>query len=127
MLLDRIPDMIAEKQRQVRKEAESRPDPEKRITALKRRIDRLKELYLAEEIGLEEYRADKASYMAEIAELEKERSSKHDNYDRILTLFVPDLKDRYQTWEKEDRRHFWRQIIKEIRFDKDRNITVEFL
>ena len=127
MLLDRIPDMITEKQRQVRKEAESSPDPSKRIAALKRKIDRLKELYLAEEIGLEEYRADKANYMAEIAELEKERSSKHDNYDHILTLFVPDLKDRYQTWEKEDRRHFWRQIIKEIRFDKDRNITVEFL
>ena len=92
ILLDRIPDMITEKQRQVRKEAESRPDPAKRIAALKRKIDRLKELYLAEEIGLEEY-----------------------------------SKDRYQTWEKEDRRHFWRQIIKEIRFDKDRNITVEFL
>ena len=126
-LLDSIPMMIEEKRKQFAVEAETRPDPSKRIAAIKRKIDRLKDLYIAEEINLDEYKKDKAEYMKELEALEEVKAEPQKDYSKILTLFTPDLKDKYWTWEREERRAFWRQIIKEIRFDKDRNITVEFL
>jgi len=126
-LLDSIPTMIEEKRKQFAVEAETRPDPSKRIAAIKRKIDRLKDLYIAEEINLDEYKKDKAEYMKELEALEEVKAEPQKDYSKILTLFTPDLKDKYWTWEREERRAFWRQIIKEIRFDKDRNITVEFL
>lgn len=125
LLLDRIPDMIEEKQRAIREEAKKVPDPTKRIEKLHRRLDRLKDLYLAEEIELHEYKADKAKLMAELESLENQKSVP--DYSKTLTLFTADLRDRYQSWSPETRRSFWRGIIREIRFDKDRQITVEFL
>lgn len=125
LLLDQLPGMIEEQQRQVTQEAARCPDSSKQIAAIRRKIDRLKELYIAEEITLDEYRADKARYMQELGELEKMKTDAEPS--KILTLDVSDLRDRYYSWGPEARRSFWRGIIREIRFDKDRQITVEFL
>ena len=36
-------------------------------------------------------------------------------------------KDVYQSLKKEDKRALFRSVIKEIRFDKDNNISIDFI
>ena len=76
-------------------------------------------------LTLDEYKAEKAKIEAELTSLEVVEPVR--DYSGIIALIGDDLEERYQAWAEEERRHFWRQIIKEIRIGKDRKITVEFL
>lgn len=126
LLLDRLPDLIEEEQRTVAQDREKIQDNSKKIAAIRKKIDRLKDLYLAEEISMSEYKSDKAAYLEELALLEDSQPEPQKDYSRTLQIFR-DAKDTYSTKTQEECRAFWRSIIRKITIDKDRNITVEFL
>ena len=98
---------------------------EKQKAALEKKIERLKVLFVNEEISLEEYRVDKATLMKQIEELAPVEPSEPPQ--AILALQGMDVKAIYEMLTKEEKRRFWRGIIKEIRVDHDGNIFYEFL
>ena len=98
-----------------------------RIAALERRIDKLKELFINELITLDEYKQDKAQIQSEIADL-KAVQGRTDVDTKSLQEFLDQPFERlYDTFSDAEKRFFWRSIIKEIRFGKDRKYEVIFL
>ena len=90
-----------------------------------KKIERLKVLFVNEEISLEEYRVDKATLMKQIEDLAPVTPSEPPQ--AILALQGLNISKIYEMLTKEEKRRFWRGIIKEIRVDHDGNIFYEFL
>lgn len=103
---------------------ERKTDPKKKIKALERKIDRLKELYVNDLISLDEYKTDRERYEAEITALSAPYSPKKN----VLKGFIgKDVETLYKGFTAEEKRLFWRSIVKNIRMDKNRALTVEYL
>ena len=97
---------------------------ERQKASLEKKIERLKVLFVNDEITLEEYRVDKATLMEQIAELAPVTPSEPPQ--AVLQLQGLNISEIYETLTKSERRAFWRGIIKEIRFDKNRNFFFEW-
>lgn len=92
--------------------------------AIRRKLSRLKELYVNEIIDLEEYRRDYELYTAQLAErtapaAEEERP----NFEAVEAILASGFRKIYDGLEREEKRTLWRSVIKEIRVDKERQIT----
>lgn len=92
--------------------------------AIRRKLSRLKELYVNEMIDLEEYRRDYELYTAQLAErtapaAEEERP----NFEAIEVILDTGFRKIYDGLEREEKRTLWRSVIKEIHVDKERQIT----
>ena len=92
--------------------------------AIRRKLSRLKELYVNEMIDLEEYRRDYELYTAQLAErtapaAEEERP----NFEAVEAILANGFRKIYDGLEREEKRTLWRSVIKEIRVDKERQIT----
>ena len=124
-LLDMLPNVIVEQIEVNEKKKAPVVNYERQRAALEKKIDRLKVLFINEEISLEEYKADKAELLDQIASLAPVKPSEPPQ--AILALQGLNISEIYKTFTKEERRAFWRGIIKEIRFDKERNLFFEFL
>lgn len=99
-------------------------DHKKQIAAIRGKMDRLKELYVNDLISLDEYKTDKERYAATIEELEKQQAVDVGKYKELLET---DIESLYAGMTAEEKRFFWRSIIKEIRFGTDRKYQVIFL
>lgn len=119
MLLEMLPKLIIEQVEINEKKQQPVISYEKQKAALEKKIERLKVLFVNDEISLEEYRVDKATLMKQIEELAPVTPSEPPQ--AILALQGLNLSEIYETLTKEEKRRFWRGIIKEIRFDKERN------
>lgn len=99
-----------------------------KIAALEEKIERLKTLYVEGLIDIEEYKHDKALYLGRIADLSAD-VDKPPRLDQntLKSLNGADFRDVYASLSREERRRFWRGIIKEIRFGLDKRIEVDFL
>ena len=97
--------------------------------AIRRKLSRLKELYVNEMIDLEEYRRDYELYTAQLAErtapsAEEERP----NFEAVEAILASGFRKIYDGLEREEKRTLWRSVIKEICVDKERQITgISFL
>lgn len=97
--------------------------------AIRRKLSRLKELYVNEMIDLEEYRRDYELYTPQLAErtapsAEEERP----NFETIEAILETGFRKIYDGLEREEKRTLWRSVIKEIHVDKERQITrISFL
>ena len=92
--------------------------------AIRRKLSRLKELYVNEMIDLEEYRRDYELYTAQLAErpaihAEEERP----NFEAVEAILAKGFRSIYDNFEPEEKRTLWRSVIKEIHVDKERQIT----
>lgn len=100
----------------------------KLIEATERKMTRLKDLYVNELIGLDEYRRDLGEYQKQIeeykAELLKDQSA---GREKLKELVGQNLADWYWTLTDLEKRTLWRGIIKEIWFGADKSIDVIFL
>lgn len=97
------------------------------ISALKAKLKRLKDLYLNELISLEEYKADFQTYNQKIEALtlESEKSAKPD-LSALENALNKDWKRIYKDVGREDKRDFWRVVIREIRVYRNRHIEYDF-
>lgn len=124
-LMDNIRPMIKDIVLSYEVEQGKQRDTRSRIKNAQTRIDRLKELYINGLIGLEEYKADRERLETQLAEIEEPEPVKDMSY--LVGLLDTDIESLYWGMSPEEKRYFWRSIIKEIRFGKDRQIKIDFL
>lgn len=95
---------------------------------IRRKLSRLKELYLNELIDIEEYKRDYDLYNAMLAEKPAQEEGPRPDFEAIEALLSQDFRQIYDTLEREEKRTLWRSVIKEIRIDNDQQIVgISFL
>lgn len=125
MLIDMLPDLIVEQVEMHKKRSAPVVSYERQKASLEKKIERLKVLFVNDEISLEEYRVDKATLIKQIEELAPVTPSEPPQ--AVLQLQGLNISEIYETLTKTERRAFWRGIIKDIRFDHDRHFYFDFL
>ena len=83
-------------------------------------------MYVNDLISLEEYKVDKAAYTAQLDELPVETAPEKD-LTALRRFLALDLDTVYTSMTPEEKRYLWRSVIKEIRVDEQRNVTIIFL
>jgi len=126
-LLAKLPEFITKEIADVELERRKpKPKPKYNITALKERLRRLNVAYMAGNIPDDEYLRDDAEIKALIALAENEAPPPEKDIEPIRKLLNTDVKDIYSTLDAEEKRRFWRSIIKEIRLDENQISSVVF-
>ena len=92
-------------------------------TALKLKLTRLKELYVNDLIDIEEYKKDYEIYTSALQQLPESQAETPPDFSAVERLLQSDFKSIYDTLTREEKRTLWRSVIKEIRIDKENNIT----
>lgn len=96
------------------------------ISAVKGKLSRLKDLYLNDLITLEEYKADKEAFESRLNELiEKDKPLKAPNFAALDAALPVGWKIIYGEMGAEDKRAFWRIVLREIRIFPDRHIEFD--
>lgn len=91
--------------------------------ALKRKLTKLKELYINDLINIEEYKKDYEIYSSALQQFPDPVSETPPDFSKIEELLSDNFKNIYATLTREEKRTLWRSAIKEIRIDNDDNIT----
>lgn len=91
--------------------------------ALKRKLTKLKELYVNELIDMEEYRKDYEIYTAALHQLPEPVADSPPDFSAVEILLESDFKNIYDSMTREEKRALWRSVISEIRIDRENNIT----
>lgn len=99
---------------------------EKQRAAIDRKIARLKELFLAEQISLDEYKADRADLESQKAALVNV-VEEPDLSGVTGILAIKDIKSLIEELEPIERQYLWRGLIREIIFFPDRHFEVHFM
>lgn len=108
------------------KPAEKNDLPQNRINEILEEMDNLNYMFRKKRINVKEYDRDYEALEKELANLQKETPKESDI--TILEEFLrSDWKDVYNSLDKENQRALWRNLIKEIKLDKEFKIDVDFL
>ena len=100
--------------------------PQNRINEILEEIDRLNYMFQKKRKTIKEYDKEYEALEKELANLQKETPTESDI--TILEEFLrSDWKDVYNSLDKENQRALWRNLIKEIKFDEEFKIDVDFL
>lgn len=92
---------------------------------IQKKIERLKEAYLAEIITLDEYKIDRAKLQDQYDSLPDIVENQQD-FSAIKSILGSDFEGIYADLSNEEKRDFWRSIVKEIRVSKSTNRTREY-
>lgn len=90
---------------------------------LKRKLSRLKELYVNELIEIEEYKRDYEIYSTALQQIPEPIEEPCPDFSAIERLIQPDYKKIYESLTRDEKRTLWRSVISEIRIDSENNIT----
>jgi len=90
---------------------------------IKRKLQKLKELYVNDLIDIEEYKKDYHIYTTALNQLPEPTNEKPPDFSAIEKLLQNGFKEIYDTLTREEKRTLWRSAIKEIRIDSENNIT----
>ena len=90
---------------------------------IKRKLKKLKELYVNDLIDIEDYKKDYQMYQAALSQLPEPVEEKPPDFSVVEALLQNDFKQIYETLTREEKRTLWRSAIKEIRIDSENNIT----
>lgn len=108
------------------KPAEKTDLPQNRINEILEEIDRLNYMFQKKRKSVKEYDREYEALEKELANLQKEQPSESDI--TILEEFLrSDWRTVYDSLDKENQRALWRNLIKEIKLDKEFKIDVDFL
>ncbi|WP_434132691.1 recombinase family protein [Sporomusa sphaeroides] len=87
---------------------------------IRKKLERLKELYLEEMIQKDTYRRDYEELTAKLDKLEKvKKTPPKVNIAALQAFLDKDIKTIYESLSPIDRQALWRSVIKEIHFDKN--------
>lgn len=107
-----------------------KPAPKKdnsaQVSAIKRKLSKLSELYVGDMISMDDYKKQYDSLNCELASIPVEESPAVD-ISAIKSSFSGGWIDIYKELNRANKRAFWSMKIKEIRLDSKRNITFDFL
>ena len=95
-------------------------------TAILRKLDKLKDLYVNDLITMEQYRADYDRYNQQLAKAAEETATPAPDYERLRSLLAADFQQEYEEYTREERRIFWHSIIEKIELDVDNTPTIYF-
>ena len=87
---------------------------------IRKKLDRLKDLYLNEIISLDEYKEDRAEYEKLLEEL-PDMEQPGTDLESLKKVLDCNFENMYAGLSNEEKRAFWRSIIKEIRISKSVN------
>ena len=90
---------------------------------LKRKLTKLKELYVNELIDIDDYKKDYEIYTAALNQIPDTTQEAPPDFAAVEKLLQKDFRKIYDTLTREEKRTLWRSVIKEIRIDNDQNIT----
>ena len=90
---------------------------------LKRKLTKLKELYVNELIDIDEYKKDYEIYTAALQNLPEPAAESPPDFEAVEKLLQSDFKNIYESLTREEKRTLWRSVISEIRIDSENNIT----
>ena len=108
------------------KPAEQLDLPQNRINEILEEIDNLNYMFQKKRIDVKKYDREFEALEKELATLQKETPKESDI--TILEEFLrSDWKVVYDSLDKENQRAIWRNLIKEIKFDEEFKIDVDFL
>lgn len=108
------------------KPVEKQDIPQNRINEILEEMDRITYSFRKKRMSVKEYDIEYEALEKELANLQKEVPEESDI--TILEEFLQSgWKDVYNSLDKENQRALWRNLIKEIKFDKQFNISVDFL
>ena len=100
--------------------------PQNRINEILEEMDRLTYSFRKKRMSVKDYDIEYEALEKELANLQKEVPKENDI--TILKEFLQsDWKDVYNSLDKENQRALWRNLIKEIKLDKQFKIDVDFL
>lgn len=89
------------------------------LVALNEQLRRLNVIFIAGNIGDEEYAAETKRIKAEVEKAKQQESENRPaNLDWIKSFLESDFLSTYESLDKEDRRRLWRSIIDEIYIDE---------
>ena len=103
--------------------------PKTDTAALREKLRRLEVVYMAGNKSDAEYLSETAEIREQIrkAELEKLEEPEETNIEALKATLETDFREIYETLEPEDKRRFWRGLIKEIHVSGNSVQTVDFL
>lgn len=99
---------------------------EQDIAKARKKLLKLKDLYINDLIDLEAYRKDYAALTQELESLTTEAPVKRD-FTNLKQLFNENWKELYAQMTRADKQLFWRSSIEKIVVSEDRKITFYFL
>ena len=103
-------------------------DNSKRIEAQKKRLSKLKELYLNDLLTIDEYKSDIEGILQKISDLEAEEAEeKTVDTSALEELLASGFEGIYALMNGEEKRSMWRSIVKEIQFNSKKEIKIVFL
>ncbi len=105
-------------------------DNRQKKNQLKKKFNRLKDLYLNEAITLEEYKNDREELEIQLNKL-SDTKQPAESPEAYINMINKDFESMYQHLDNQQKRLFWRSVIKEIRLSKrsrcHREYTIIFL
>lgn len=108
------------------KPAEKTDIPQNRINEILEEMDRIKHSFHKRRMTVQEYDRDYEALERELSNLQKEVPNESDII--ILEEFLmSDWRTVYDSLDKENQRALWRNLIKEIKLDKEFKIDIDFL
>lgn len=90
---------------------------------LKRKLSKLKELYVNELIDINEYKKDYEIYTSALEQFAEPAQETPPDFAAVKKLLSSDFKPIYDSLTREEKRTLWRSVIAEMRVDNDGNIT----
>ena len=129
-LLDNLEDLLKEEIAKVELErTKPKKKPKTDVTALREKLRRLEVVYMAGNKSDAEYLAETAEIKEQIkkAELEKAEEPNETDIEALKATLETDFRGIYETLEPEDKRRFWRGLIKEIYVNGNSVKSVDFL
>ena len=100
--------------------------PQNRINEILDEMDRLTYSFRKKRMNVKEYDMEYEALEKELANLQKETPKETDI--TILEEFLSsDWKEIYNSLDKENQRALWRNLIKEIKFDEEFKMDIDFL
>ena len=102
-------------------------DNSRKIANLKKRLGKLKELYLNDLLTIDEYKSDMDDILTKIQKLDGE-TEEHKIVDvsALEELLATGFEGIYATMTDEEKRYFWRSIVKEIQFNSKKEFKIVF-
>lgn len=95
-------------------------------TIIQAKMTKIKDLYMNDLIGLEDYKKDYESFQRQLSEIPEVPINNETHLEKVKEMLSGDFKGLYLAMGKEDRRCFWRNAIKKIIVDSDNQITIFF-
>ncbi len=125
-LFEHLADEITACRKECELEAEHRKKNAASIdkAALKSKLAKLKNMYLDDAIDYEDYKHDYELYSTALKQLEDTSIDEQPpNFVAAERITQHNFRETYESMSQEEKRALWRTAIKEIRIDRDNNIT----